>query len=467
LIGKPGTGKSSFVRRLCDELVPNPNIREFNITHFKSVDEITAQFDVISSLQHDDPKKKVVVFWDEINARINGEEIYSYFLGPIAEGTYRRDRNVFHLGPCIWIFAGTTDIPESKGHARNDRIEVRGSMWPDGVKLDVTGVGPNDTGHDKVKGSDFASRIHLRITDFAPDFANPKSDLEKLERMYLATSLACQEHSEVDRISKVALQFFKEHKPRYNLRSLGSLMRMLHDVSYGELTMRNVPPGELLTEIIDHENLVEEVERFRDRDKSDKKEDLIRVRAKPDDWGSGSEEPQDSAKLATLTFEFSKNPSVKLAALGGKSTCREAVAALLRSCTGDLSGESDWRLRIRFDSCASSRLPEEDFGIVIEASRSLSSERSQRPTSDIEALLKVPHFLNELKVREGVRRILGATVMEETPELRMLRLIKERMTSGDMTPERREEVLRQLSAIPRTTDMAKWLQDCFKKLNGQ
>ena len=80
---------------------------QFNITHLYRREALLDCFDRISTTQvelHDTP---LLIFFDEINAPLDGEEVYGSFLSPLEEGTYVRAEKSFHIGPAVWLFAGT------------------------------------------------------------------------------------------------------------------------------------------------------------------------------------------------------------------------------------------------------------------------------------------------------------------------------------------------------------------------
>ena len=66
-------------------------------------------FDAIVTSQAQEPNQAVLVFVDEINAKLDGQHVYDTFLAPLEEGIYVRAGKTFHIGPCLWIFAGTEE----------------------------------------------------------------------------------------------------------------------------------------------------------------------------------------------------------------------------------------------------------------------------------------------------------------------------------------------------------------------
>jgi len=197
LVAPPGLGKSFLVQRLADAI--RIGVIEFNITHLTSIGELIACFDMISSRQNQEPRRRLVVFWDEINAQLGGEHVYSYFLGPMSDGVYRRGGLTFRLQPCIWIFAGTR-LPEEA---------------------------------EQTKGSDFRSRLNGPVITLKAD--------EPLEQLYTAVALIRRQYPDVNQISEGLLRFLLRFKPKYGVRSLDFLASQLRNVHHGTVRVGNLP----------------------------------------------------------------------------------------------------------------------------------------------------------------------------------------------------------------------------------
>jgi hypothetical protein len=66
----------------------------------------------------------LIVFIDEINAKLNNQHVYDAFLEPLEDGTYVHSGKTFRLAPCVWIFAGTEEPTRAKsGAPASDKAE--------------------------------------------------------------------------------------------------------------------------------------------------------------------------------------------------------------------------------------------------------------------------------------------------------------------------------------------------------
>ncbi|MCP4713015.1 MAG: AAA family ATPase [Planctomycetes bacterium] len=214
--GRPGWGKSFLVQRLAQQM--DIEYREFNITSLSSISDLMSCFDTISSVQTQKPSKPLLVFWDEINAELAGRPVYSYFLGPIDNGVYRRGGQTFQLKPCIWVFAGTRNIDPH-----------------DGVPA-VSIEGQN-------KASDFVSRINGPIIKLHGESVRPvnKNIYMELEQLYMSVSIIKRRYPEILVISKNVLTYFKAISPKHGVRSLEFIISKLKNVNHGKLNVTSLP----------------------------------------------------------------------------------------------------------------------------------------------------------------------------------------------------------------------------------
>jgi|GEM_PF-4506339 len=220
IIARPGQGKSFMARRLAAML--DLPIAEFNITYLASINDLIACFDIIASRQNEEPIRPLVVFWDEINAPLANEFTYSYFLGPLWDGVYRRGGTIIRLQPAIWIFAGT-ETPQENTRRMN-------------------------------KASDFLSRLNGPVLDFR--VADPAAT--RLERLYTAVALIRRIHPEVQYISVGLLEFLKKAQPFYDIRSLELLVSRMRHVRHGQIGLDNLPETQDLVLLIHQDdNLIQ------------------------------------------------------------------------------------------------------------------------------------------------------------------------------------------------------------------
>jgi hypothetical protein len=106
----PGSGKSSLVNSLAS--VFGLEVVRSSIAALNRREELCDLFDEVATTQAKS-QRPVMVFVDEINAPLETGPVYSSFLAPLDDLTYRRSTRVFALKPCIWLFAGTHEHGES------------------------------------------------------------------------------------------------------------------------------------------------------------------------------------------------------------------------------------------------------------------------------------------------------------------------------------------------------------------
>jgi len=164
-----------------------------------------------------------LVFVDEINAPLDGQLIYGAFLGPLEDGTYVRGGKIFHIKPCVWIFAGT---PEKKKEMEASSGETQ-------------------------KRSDFISRLSIRPQTL--HVPHHEDDDGRLERVYIGATLIIRHFPDVRRVSEKVLHLFHLIPVTLGIRSLERFIRTFHDVQYGVVTSNNVTGHGLiqLKELID------------------------------------------------------------------------------------------------------------------------------------------------------------------------------------------------------------------------
>lgn len=196
LLAEPGSGKSHLVSCLVNAsglfLLP------YNITQLNRRQDILSCFDAIVTSQAASPDKPVLVFFDEINARIEGNHVYDAFLSALEDSVYVRGGTTFHIKPCVWIFAGTTG-------------EVA--------------VDPSS------KYDDFISRLSMGTIRLG--------NATQIEKVYLGAQLVLTRFPDVQSISRGALQEFAGFEG--SVRDLRTLVWKLENVQGGVVSKANFP----------------------------------------------------------------------------------------------------------------------------------------------------------------------------------------------------------------------------------
>ena len=190
----PGSGKSHLVKQLAR--VSGCRLIAFNLTHLFDPGAIVHCFEMISTTQADTPNNRLLIFFDEVNAKVAGELLYPCFLTVLDEGIYEVSGRAFYLRPAIWIFAGTEfdeeDIPS--------------------------------------KAADFNSRLTRGVVSLYPPAEDPEGGAHDLERIYLGALLLKRHFPEIEWISEDVLDVFKRMPSGISVRALHDFTRSFCDV---------------------------------------------------------------------------------------------------------------------------------------------------------------------------------------------------------------------------------------------
>ncbi|MCP4695544.1 MAG: AAA family ATPase [Gammaproteobacteria bacterium] len=207
LIASPGSGKTFLIDCLAKSLGLRP--LSFNITQMLSKSDILDCFDTIVTTQAQDRKESLLVFFDEINATLQGQHVYDTFLAPLEEGVYVRAGKTFHIDPCIWFFAGTEGPAEG-----NDKDK-------------------------SAKADDFESRLSLAPLKLTKS-RSEEGDEARLENVYLGVSLLRSIFPDVRKVSQKVLRTFHSLRPELEIRELKHFVKSFVDIQYGKVLGRNV-----------------------------------------------------------------------------------------------------------------------------------------------------------------------------------------------------------------------------------
>jgi hypothetical protein len=211
LIADPGSGKTYLVK--CLAKAADLSLRDFNIAQMLSKNDVLDCFDTIVTTQAFE-KKPVLAFFDEINAKIEGEHVYDLFLDPIEDSCYVRGGKTFHLKPCIWIFAGT--------------------------ERPVLGKPDRDK---ETKALDFESRLTFpEPLSLAIDESNSEQVAElRLERVYVGVTHINWYFPDVKWVCEDVLKLFHSLPPDLSVRDLDHLVRSFVNVQFGVIKNKNIP----------------------------------------------------------------------------------------------------------------------------------------------------------------------------------------------------------------------------------
>jgi hypothetical protein len=170
-------------------------------------------FDTVVTSQAQNKEEPLLVFIDEINAKLDGQHVYDAFLAPLEEGVYVRAGKTFHIDPCVWVFAGT-ERPSPISELHGDKSD---------------------------KASDFESRLTLGPLDLRIKDPSKEEAEARIEKVYLGVSLLRSAFPDVRKVSKKVLQAFHTLPPNLEARELQHFVKAFFDIQYGTVKAKNIP----------------------------------------------------------------------------------------------------------------------------------------------------------------------------------------------------------------------------------
>ncbi len=217
----PGSGKTFLARSLAKAI--GFSFLGFDITQMVHREELSDLFDMVATRQAES-NIPVLVFVDEINAVLDGSQVYGAFLSPIEEGVYLRRGNAFRLQPCVWIFAGTTaDEPVSARLEKQRDIRSRMTMI-------------RDIGYASLKEETIREIGQSSWQEFKDKFDRQAH----LEQVYLAATIMRKQYSDIQMVSyEVLKRFHDEDLSKSTARSIANKVADLRNVQYGRVTRKN------------------------------------------------------------------------------------------------------------------------------------------------------------------------------------------------------------------------------------
>jgi ATPase family associated with various cellular activities (AAA) len=246
LIARPGSGKSFLVSKLAASL-GMPSLL-FNVTQLISRQNINTWFDAIASAQAKQRDSMHLVFFDEINAQVEGLNVYDLFLTVLSDGTYLRGGQLFKLDPCVWVFAGTAEL--------------------------------RDTAPPESKEPDFKNRLTLNRVSL-DDEGGPAERRSKIYHGALQLQLV---NPDVKKISAQVLRAFYCLPEGTSNRKVQQLATAFRNIRYGEVRAENLPEElrEVLKRSPDEELRWKETFRHDQHDDVDLNSIMINVERQPE-----------------------------------------------------------------------------------------------------------------------------------------------------------------------------------------
>lgn len=147
IFGPPGSGKSTFVRNICENVDQIHRAKTINLTQVADTKELANALFSAVPVQNSD--RVPVIFFDEFDSMYAGapQGWLSWFLAPMEDGVFLVDRREVSVGKAIFIFAGGTaeTLDDFSDRAALHPEAYRARKVPDFVSrlrgaIDISGV---------------------------------------------------------------------------------------------------------------------------------------------------------------------------------------------------------------------------------------------------------------------------------------------------------------------------------------
>jgi ATPase family protein associated with various cellular activities (AAA) len=224
----PGAGKTFLAKALAKGF--GLSFIRYDVTQMLHRDDLLELFDAVATKQANE-NAQILVFVDEINARLDSGHAFGSFLAPLEEGIFLRRGNMFSLKPCVWVFAGTklADDELDSGEKLSD-FKSRMTMIERIDYASLADPDPDDDEDDEWK--DDSSARSRRAYELEME--------ARLEQVYLGAMMIRSQFSDVQEVRREVLeQFYKlepEHAPARKIRQMAVSLR---NVQYGRITRAN------------------------------------------------------------------------------------------------------------------------------------------------------------------------------------------------------------------------------------
>lgn len=240
LLAEPGWGKSTLAQCLSRHF-------EFAFLSY-SIAQMASNQDLVNCLKEivstqNRTRRRVLVFIDEIDARIENHTALGLLLDPIWGGAFMSDGNVYRIEPCVWVFASTKPLSrlreESKG--RDFLSRMNGPI----IHLDFFAKQREELEKEKNEKK--------RILSMA-DIVRSKKESEPLrtELVYHGVNFLNRVFGPISGIDESVLRVFFDTLPIDGIRSIEILVSRFRDISRGIVSVRNVPKLEAYPELERH-----------------------------------------------------------------------------------------------------------------------------------------------------------------------------------------------------------------------
>ena len=219
----------------------------YSIAQMASAKELIDTFKEISSTQKRS-RKKVLVFMDEIDAKINAQTALGLLLGPIWNGNFKSDGYTNKIDPCIWIFACTKPLNNlrklTKG--RDFLSRINGPI----INIDFL----NNSIREEIHENHVTEKSRKeKLINHLSSKPKLRSDDKKTEIVYQVVNLLNRQFGPIAEIDLTVLDLFYNILPVNGVRSLQIFVSRFNNITKGRINKRNVPA------LIDNKELKEQI----------------------------------------------------------------------------------------------------------------------------------------------------------------------------------------------------------------
>ena len=185
----PGSGKSFLVNQICkacNETLSSKTFSPiiFNVATATNPQDLTAIYKIIQTKNIEDTMP--IVFFDEVDSKVNGQYIFSNLLMPMYDGKFIDGATIHALGRAIFFFAGSKPLTELLGTSEN--------------------LSKTDTKNEEEIEVDIADKINSNKMSFTAWIKDKRLRLDQCKELYEnipETSKILKLNDFIDRIDKV------------------------------------------------------------------------------------------------------------------------------------------------------------------------------------------------------------------------------------------------------------------------
>jgi len=239
LLSSPGWGKSYLAKCIAKHF--DLHFESFSLSQLATTKDLVNCFDTICSVQNR-TDKQLLIFFDEINCKIEGHHAMGLLLSPIWDGSFVKDGKLYKLKPAVWIFASTGLIKElvdpNKGSDFMSRIN--GPI----IELDSLVTTEGSAIRSPLK---YFKKELIEKPDLNPEANDNYKTIKSLkgpfrtEQVYLGVSLLNDIFGPISKIQGEVLELFHDILLINGFRSLEFFVSNFKNIERGIVYASNIP----------------------------------------------------------------------------------------------------------------------------------------------------------------------------------------------------------------------------------